>query len=133
MRIAYIGIKGLPSQAGVDRVVESLLRHLDKRRFEAVVYCSRDLTPNTYHLDNVDIIRLPTLRGKYLHATSLYLMASLHALFRSKYDLIHLHNVEASFILPLLRLRYRVISTSHASVRGIGKCGKAAQAIFKLT
>jgi glycosyltransferase involved in cell wall biosynthesis len=46
--------------------------------------------------------------------TSLDFLAAWHALLVGDYDLVHLHNIEACFILPILRLKYKVISTAHA-------------------
>lgn len=132
-KIAFIGIKGLPSQAGVDRVVESMLIRLDRVAFEPTVYCCRQETPPDFQMDGVRIVRLPAMRGKHLNAASLYILATFHALLFGKYDLVHVHNVEACFISPLLRLKYKVVSTSHASVRGIGKWGKAVQLFLRLT
>ncbi|GAF03231.1 UDP-D-galactose:(glucosyl)lipopolysaccharide-1, 6-D-galactosyltransferase [Saccharicrinis fermentans DSM 9555 = JCM 21142] len=38
----------------------------------------------------------------------------MYALFCKKYDLVHLHHTDGAFILPLLKLRYKVVVTSHA-------------------
>ena len=132
-KIAYLGIKGLPSQAGADRVVEAIVRGLDKREFQPVVYCSGKVVPEGTHIPGVRLIRIPTLPGKHLHATSLFLFAALHALFIGNYDLVHVHNVEACFILPLLRLRYKVVSTSHGAAQARDKWGGLAKRLIRLT
>jgi len=111
LKIGYIGIKGLPSQAGADRVVEAIVQHLSKEH-ELTVYCSSlVVSPNTTY-PGVELIRVPVLRGKHLHAITLFFFSTLHALTRD-FDLIHLHNLEASFTLVLLKLRYKVIVTIH--------------------
>ena len=112
-QIAYIGIKGLPSKAGADRVVEAIASRIDHGKFETYVYCSAKLVPAGTEIAGIRLLRIRTLPGKHLRATSLFLFSALHALIFGRYDLIHLHNVEASFVLPILRLRYKVISTSH--------------------
>jgi len=112
-RIAFIGIKGLPSKAGADRVVEAIASRMDPGKNEPYVYCSASVVPAGTQLPGIHLIRIHALTGKHLHATSLFLFAALHALIFGRYDLVHLHNVEASFVLPILRLRYKVISTSH--------------------
>ena len=132
-KIAYLGIKGLPSQAGADRVVEAIVRGLDGRKFQPVVYCSNKVVPEGTHIPGVQLIRMPTLPGKHLHATSLFLFAALHALFLGNYDLVHVHNVEACFILPLLRLRFKVISTSHGAAQARDKWGGLAKRLIRLT
>ena len=114
MKITYIGIKGLPSKGGAERVVEAIVHRLASRH-ELTVYCSRKYSPEGTQVPEVKLVRIPTLQGKYLRSPSLFILSTLHALFFGKYDLVHLHNVEASFVLPLLRLRYKVISTAHGS------------------
>lgn len=131
-RIAYIGIKGLPSQAGVDRVVEAIVRGIDHEQYRPVVYCGRPFTPADAKIAGVELIRLPVLPGKHLAATSLFLLAALHALWVGGFDLVHVHNVEACFVLPLLRLRYRVISTSHGAAQLRDKWSGAAKALIRL-
>lgn len=132
-RIAYIGIKGLPSQAGADRVVEAIVRGVDKEQYQPVVYCSGRVVPPGTTLPGIELVRTPTLPGKHLHATSLFLFAALHALFFGRYALIHIHNVEACFVAPLLRLRYKVIATSHGSAQARDKWSKAAKKLIQLT
>ncbi len=131
-KIAYIGIKGLPSQAGVDRVVEAIVRRLDLQRYQPVVYCSqRHVPPHTY-IPGVRLVRMPSLPGKHLHAFSLYLISALHALLFGNYHMVHVHNVEACFVLPLLRLRYRVVSTSHGAAQAREKWGRVARRLIQL-
>lgn len=134
MKIAYMGIKGLPSKGGAERVVEPIVQEL-KDRQELTVYCNRRYTSSDTKLPQVNLVRIPTLPGKHLQPVSLFILSALHALFKGNYDLIHLHNVEACFVLPLLRLRYRVIATSHGSpVRAArSKWGCVARTLMGLT
>jgi glycosyltransferase involved in cell wall biosynthesis len=123
MRIAYIGIKGLPPRWGADRVVEAIVKRLASRH-EITVYCSgREFSPGTSY-PGVRLVRVPCLPGKILHMVSVNLMSALYALFNGNYDLIHLHNIEASFVLPLLRLRYKVITTAHGRIKPGNKWGR---------
>jgi hypothetical protein len=113
MKIAYMGIKGLPSKAGADRVVEAIFSRLDKEKHELTVYCSsRVVAPDT-QVPGVRLIRIPVLKGKLLHAVSLFFFSALHALCFGDYDLVHLHQAEGGVVIPLLRLRFKVIGTSH--------------------
>jgi glycosyltransferase involved in cell wall biosynthesis len=114
MRIAFMGTKGLPSKGGTERVVEAIVKQLAGRH-EITLYCDSRYTPVGTQLEGIHLVRIPTLKGKHIGATSLFCLCALHALIFGRYDLIHLHGVEASFTLPLLRLRYRVIATSHGS------------------
>ena len=112
-KIAYIGIKALPANAGVDTVVEKIVTRVDLTRYEPVVYVNRALVPADMRISGVRLVRVPTLPGKFFNAPLLFLLSALHALFLGNYDLVNVHSVETSFVLPLLRLRYRVITTAH--------------------
>jgi len=128
-KIAFIGIKALPANAGVDTVVEKIVGRLDRTRYEPVVYVNRALVAPETAIPGVRLVRIPTISGKYLNATLLFLLSALHALFRGDYDLINVHSVETCFVLPILRLRYKVIVTAHGLARmepaGLGKWGWA--------
>lgn len=112
-KIAYIGIKALPANAGVDTVVEKLVGRLDRSRYEPVVYVNAALVPAGTIMPGVRLVRIRTLPGKFFNAPLLFLLSALHALFLGNYDLINVHSVETCFVLPLLRLRYKVIATAH--------------------
>ncbi len=131
-KIAYFGIKGLPSKAGADRVVEAIVRRLDKQQYQPIVYCSAREVPAGTSLPGIKLIRLPSIPGKHLHAISLFIISAIHALFFGRYDLAHVHNVEASFISPLLRLRYPVITTSHGFANSRDKWGTTAKMLIQL-
>ncbi|MEW6382155.1 MAG: glycosyltransferase family 4 protein [bacterium] len=134
IKIAFMGIKGLPSRGGAERVVEPIVHELAGRQ-KLTVYCNIRYTPQGTNIDGVRLIRIPTLPGKYLQPVSFFILSALHAVFKGDYDLIHLHNVEACFILPLLRIRYRVIATSHGSpIRAArSKWGPLARTLMGLT
>lgn len=130
MRIAHIGIKGLPAKAGADRVVEAIVRRLAKRH-QLTVYCSPLVVTPDAKFPDVELIRVPALQGKHTHATSLFLMSALHALTQRDFDLIHVHNVEACFVLPLLKPRYKVVATSHGQAYARDKWGRLAKTLIR--
>jgi glycosyltransferase involved in cell wall biosynthesis len=132
LKIAYIGIKGLPSNAGADRVVEAIVRRLAARH-ELTVYCSSLAVPAGATFPGVELARVPVLRGKHAHAATLFLMAALDALVRRDFDLVHVHNVEASFVLPLLKPKYPIIATSHGLAYARDKWSGAAKSLIRLT
>lgn len=135
-RIAFVGIKGIPAKAGVDAVVEKIVNRFDRERFDPVVYCSSREVPQGYEYPGVEIVRVPVIPGKYFGATSLYVFAALHALFLGDYDLINVHSVETAFVLPILRLRYKVVSTAHGLLSKepaeLSKWGRA-RSLLRLT
>lgn len=130
MRIAYIGIKGLPSKDGADQVVEAIVCRLSDRH-KITVYCSKRYTVADARIDGVRLIRVPCLSGKHSHMTSVNFMAAWHAVLYGDYDLIHLHNIEASFVLPILKLKYPVVTTAHGRITKGSKWNKMAAAIMR--
>ncbi|MFB3887069.1 MAG: glycosyltransferase family 4 protein [Thermodesulfobacteriota bacterium] len=131
MKIAYLGIKGLPSKAGADRVVESLVERL-KEHHEITVYCSRRHTSEAAEIEGMRLVRLPCLSGKHTAALSLFFLSAIHALVKGDYDLIHVHNAEACFVSPLLRIKYPVVSTSHGPAYAREKWGRIAKFLIRL-
>lgn len=131
MRIAYLGIKGLPSKGGAERVVESIAQRL-AHRHELTVYCDRRYTPSNANVPGIRLVRVPTLPGKHLRALSLFTFSAFHALFLGNYHLIHIHNAEACFVAPFLRLRYRIIATSHGLAYARDKWNRIAKTLMRL-
>lgn len=130
-KLALLGIKGLPSRAGADRVVESIIYYL-RDEFDVFVYCS-NLKSRDYKPDNFNLIKIRNLRGKHLFSFTLFLFSALHALLFRKFDLVHVHNTDAGFIIPLLRLKYNVIGTSHGYPYKIEKWSKLAKSFLRFS
>ncbi len=114
MKIAYLGVKGIPSKSGTERVVEAIITRL-RDRHEITVYCDKRYTPHGTVFEKVNLVLLPTIKGRHLRAITLGILSALHAVLLGKYDIIHLNGVENSFLLPLLRIRFPVITTSHGT------------------
>lgn len=131
LKIALTGLKGLPSKGGVERVGEAIVQAL-KEQYEFTVYCSKFYTPEDTRYPGMKLIRLPCFAGKHLHPVTLNLFAALHALFFGNYDLVHIHNAEACFVAPLLRLKFRVIATSHGQGYDRDKWNPIAKLLIKL-
>jgi glycosyltransferase involved in cell wall biosynthesis len=112
-KVAFIGIKSLPARVGVDAVVERIISSFDHEQFEPIVYCSSREVPKGTKIKGGRIVRIPTIPGKYTNATILFFLSALHALFFGNYDVINVHSTETSFVLPILRLRYKVVTTAH--------------------
>ena len=135
MKIAYLGIKGLPSQSGTERVIEAIVNRLSGRH-EITVYCDSSYTPKNTQINGVRLIRTPTLfKGKYTKAPALDILSVSMRYFLEITMSFTLNGVENTFILPILRLRFRVVSTSHGSPGRMpkGKWSPAAWFIMKLT
>jgi glycosyltransferase involved in cell wall biosynthesis len=132
MRIAYLGCKGIPSKSGTERVVEAIASRLTGNH-EITVYCDSRYTPKGTKVDGIHLIRISTVKGKHAQATSLFILSALHALLK-RYEVIHVNGVETSFILPILKLKYKVVATSHGAPTRQPrlKWGKAAQFLMGL-
>lgn len=131
MRVAHIGIKGLPARGGAERVVEAVATRLPGLGISPVVYCDRNYTPAETSIAGLELIRLASIPGKYGRAISFNLLAALHAIFLANYDVIHLHHIEASFVLPILRMRYKVVATSHGFAYQIDKWSPLAKRMMR--
>ncbi|MBN1754600.1 glycosyltransferase family 4 protein [bacterium] len=94
-----------------EAIINRLARNREK--YELYVYTMQGYSAGYVPPANVHLINIPVFKGKHLRPLTLGLLSALHALFKGNYNLVHLHNVEMSFTLPLLRLRYKVITTSH--------------------
>ncbi len=132
MKVAVVGAKGLPASGGVERVVEAISKRMVEKGLSITVYSdSRFSTPHDEY-SGIHIIHISTPKGKYLRAIWQNLYSAFHAVFFGRYDLIHLHNIEASFILPCLRLRFPVLSTSHGFAYWRGKWSPLAKWMMQL-
>ena len=76
-KIAYVGLKGLPSKGGVERVGEAIIQSL-KEKYHFTVYCSRAYTPEDTSYPGIELVRLPCIGGKHLHPITLNLFSTLH-------------------------------------------------------
>jgi glycosyltransferase involved in cell wall biosynthesis len=111
VRIAHVGSKGIPSKGGTERVVEAIAaRQAPAHR--VTVYGDRAACASRTY-DGVRVIALPTARAKHLGPVLLQLTAAVHALTLGSFDVIHVHGSENGFVVPLLRLRYPVVTTNH--------------------
>jgi len=131
MKIGVLGLKGMPSKYGADRVAEAVVRRLAGRH-EFTVYCDSLHTPPEASIPGVRLIRLPAFRGKHSRMLCLDLLATMHALAKGDYDLVHVHCAENGFINPLLWLRYRVVGTVHGQAYTTQKWGIAARFCMRM-
>ena len=115
IKIAVIGLKGLPAFGGAATVGENLINQL-RDKYEFFVYAtSSHTTYKTGTYNGIHHIVFKNLPFKKLNALYYYILSALHAFFKGKYNLIHLHHRDAAFILLLLKLKYKVIVTTHSS------------------
>lgn len=112
MRIAILGIRGIPaSYGGFETNAEITAKALAERGHEVVVYC-RGLRKGRPKIWNgVKLTYLPSLESRNLSTISHTTLSAMHALFR-RFDVIHLYNVGNSHLIPMLRLFGKKVITS---------------------
>ena len=112
--IAVIGLKGLPAFGGSARAGENMIAYL-KNEFQFVVFNTSSHTSR--RTGTYGGIRQVVFRKFFispLNTIYYYLFSTFYCLFRGGFDVIHVFHVDASFIVPLLRLRYRVVAGHRA-------------------
>jgi glycosyltransferase involved in cell wall biosynthesis len=134
MRIAHIGLKGLPgTYSGIETYVHELGTRLVRRGHEVTAYVRPQYTP--WHVredDGIKLVHLPTIPTKHLDATIHSFLGALHATMMN-YDVVHFHTVGPGFFAPLSRLsRARVVITIHRFDYLSGKWGWFARACLRL-
>jgi glycosyltransferase involved in cell wall biosynthesis len=121
MRIAMVGAKGIPVEAGlsggIERVVEELSARLVGRKHKVTVYV-RPYANQSHRTtwEGVRLVTLPCLRLRYLETISHVTFSLIHALFGG-YDIIHIHAVGPSVLAWIPRVfapRTKVVVTFHA-------------------
>jgi glycosyltransferase involved in cell wall biosynthesis len=132
-RIAVLGIKGLPSKGGAERVVEAVIKAALRSGCEVTVYGKKSYCEDvSYPGGRFRLVLIKDFGGKYLNPFLFGLSSAIHALIFGRYDVIHLHCADYGFLVPLLRLRFKVIGTSHGAEYNRDKWNREAKLFFKI-
>ncbi len=113
-----IGQKGIPAQSGgIEKHVGELATRLVKAGHEVYVYTRPNYTDkNLKTYQGVNLISLPSINSKHLDAITHTFLASIHAVFSRKYEVVHYHGIGPSsllFLVKILRPGLPVTSTFH--------------------
>lgn len=118
MKIYFIGQKGIPANGGgVERHVEELAVRMAKSGQDVTVYSRHGYTKtdiDTY--EGVRVLYTPALYTKHLEAIT-HTFMSIVDLVRRDADIVHIHSIGPSLLIPLIRLlkpRVKVVSTIHS-------------------
>jgi glycosyltransferase involved in cell wall biosynthesis len=130
-KIAVIGLKGLPGLGGTASVGECIINEL-KYVYDFTVYAIDSHANINYIPDGFKQIIFKSFFFKKLNIFYYYLVSAFHALFKGDYDLVHLHLIDGAYILPILRLKYKVISTSHGRPQEVEKWNFFIKFFFKI-
>ncbi len=105
MKIAAIGIKGIPARfGGFETVVEELSAGLVERGHQVTVY---NRTNNISYKENyykgIKLVRLPTLHSKNFSTIFHAFLSTIHVLF-TDVDIVHFYTTGTTIFAPLPRL-----------------------------
>ncbi len=131
MRIAILGIKGVPGHHGVEVVVDSLLPHLAALGHEITVY---GYSSYTEPMDDYKGARIRTVKGssaKNLEMISHMWKSSLEVR-RDRYDIVHIHSTDPCLLAWLPRPRLGTVATSHGQAYVRKKWGWFARNMSKV-
>jgi len=115
MRIAMVGVRGIPAHiGGAERVVEELSRELSARGHEVLVYCRRNYVRQAAPPPYARRIFTHGLRGKHLE-TLTHTATAVADLLRRRVDVVHIHSPGPALLswAPILREMPTVL-TVHA-------------------
>ena len=130
-RIAIIGLKGLPPFGGAANVGDNIIEQLSKE-YDFTIYATASHTHHKGAYKGAHQIVFRTFPIKQLNVFYYYIASAFHAVFTRRYDAVHLHQMDGAFILLLLRLRYKVVATSHGLTYRHAKWNKWSRPYFKL-
>ncbi len=130
-RIAIIGLKGLPPFGGAATVGDNIIEQLS-REFDFTIYATASHTHHKGDYKGAHQIVFRKFPIRQLNVFYYYIASAFHAVFTRRYDAIHLHQMDGAFILLLLRLRYKVVATSHGLTYRHTKWNKWSRPYFKL-
>lgn len=123
-KIAVIGLKGLPAFGGAASVGENIIQQL-KDEYDFTVYAtSLHTNRKTGDMNGYKQIVFRNIPFKKLNTLYYYLVSACHAILFRKYDLIHLHHRDAAFITIFLKIKYKVVITTHGSFYLLDKWNK---------
>ncbi len=110
--IAVIGLKGLPAFGGAATVGENIIAQLHQS-FKFTVLSVDTHAAHSYQVGDVNQLIFKSFPMEKFNIFFYYIKSCWHVLFLANYDFVHLHHTDGAFILPFLRLKYKVVVTSH--------------------
>jgi glycosyltransferase involved in cell wall biosynthesis len=136
MKVCVIGLRGLPGIAGgVETHCEQLYPRLQAiRRSDEFMIIGRkpymELPEFTYK--DIRIVPLFAVRNKYLEAISNGVVAVLHARFKMRAEIVHIHAIGPALVAPLAKLLgMKVVITHHGDDYNRSKWNRFAQATLR--
>ena len=109
IKVAIIGIKGFPAVGGSARSTEYLVDKL-KEKYDLTLYTVSTHAKNG-HYNGVKQVIVKGNKDKKFNTLLYYIKSMVHCVFKGDYDIIHINHLASGFIVPALKLRYKVIGT----------------------
>ena len=137
MKIAVIGVKGLPAnQGGIEHYCQALYPRIVERGHSVDLFARSSYTKQpwfsirNYH--GVRVICLPSLPIRGLDALTSSCMAACAATFFKDYDIVHFHALGPSLFsfIPRLLSQAKIIATCQGLDWQRGKWGKSSSKII---
>jgi glycosyltransferase involved in cell wall biosynthesis len=108
LRVAMLGTRGVPARyGGFETAVEEIGRRLVERGNDVTVYCRRTEpgVPLPRHHLGMHLVELPALRVRSAETLSHSALSTMHAVARSRPDVVFVFNSANAVFLPVLRAR----------------------------
>ncbi len=131
MKIAVVGIKGIPGHHGVEVVVDSLVPNLVDLGFQVTVYGYDDYTEPSDDYHGARIKTVPGSSSKNFEMITHMWNASLDTR-REDYDLVHIHSTDPCLLAWLPKAKYGVVATSHGQAYIRKKWGGGAKMMSRI-
>jgi glycosyltransferase involved in cell wall biosynthesis len=110
-KAAIIGVKGLPGYGGVSGSNREYLPLIAKN-YDITVY-ALDTHAKSDNYKGVNQHIFKSLKPKKLNTWIFFIKSVLHALIKGNYEIVHLNHGVSGFILPLIKIRYKTITSIH--------------------
>ena len=134
LRIAMIGLRGIPAQSGgIERHVEELSTRLVDRGHDVTVFCRPGYAPDTG--PTYRGIRLRTLPTVHVRGGEAFLHSGLGAIAASghRFDIAHFHAMGPGLFTPMSRTiaQCAIVQTIHGLDEQRDKWGGGAQRLLR--
>lgn len=114
-KIAVFGVKGFPAIGGASSTNENIVNQL-KDKFDYTIYSVSTHTDKAGIYNGYRQIVFRGVKGKRLNTLLYYIKSLLHTLFVGNYDIIQVNHLASGFLIPFLRLKYKVVATAHGII-----------------
>jgi len=130
MKIAILGIKGVPGHHGVEVVVDSLLPHLSALGHEITVYGYYSYCEPSTDYHGALVVPVKGSRKKNIEMFSHMWHSSIDTRSHD-FDIIHIHSADPCILAWVPRARYGLVATSHGQAYIRKKWNVAARSMSK--